>query len=180
MANQTICLARTELKTIPFVDILLPYTEFFLDDLEERNISIELVDKLHVSLLQEMSLAAEVTLQEELDCFKNNGQSCYQKFIEATSPLLAFKYPVLDKILKTIANNYLLHIQNIFSNFEIDFNLIAQAFLIKSNKDITIKDIDTSLGDGHSGESTDLITLSDNRKLIYKPRNILLIGLTTS
>lgn len=172
MNDQTIYLVKNELKTIPFVDIILPYTENFLDKLEEINASIELVNKLHVALLKELSLVAEVTLQEELDHFKNNGQTIYQEFVETVSLLLAVKYPVLDKILKATANNYSIHIQNIFSNFFKDLDILVKSFSIKANTNLTIKDIDTSLGDGHSGESTALITLSDDTKLIYKPRNI--------
>jgi type 2 lantibiotic biosynthesis protein LanM len=119
-----------------------------------------------------MSLVAEVVLQKELDYFKKNEQNCYQQFIKTTSLLLATKYPVLDKTLKRIVNNYLKHIQNIFSNFSKDITLILKSFSIKENKNIIIKDIDTSLGDGHSGESTALVTLSNGTKLIYKPRNI--------
>jgi type 2 lantibiotic biosynthesis protein LanM len=172
MDNQTIYLVKNELEAIPFVDIILPYTQIFLDELEEKNTSIELVNKLHATLLQELSLVAEVTLQEELDYFKTNGQNFYQEFIEKANLFLPGKYPVLDKMLKTTASNYLLHIQNIFSNFSKDFNLIVKSFSITANKNNIIKDIDTSLGDGHSGESTALVTLSDGTKLIYKPRNI--------
>jgi type 2 lantibiotic biosynthesis protein LanM len=170
MDNQTTYSVKNEFETIPFIDIILPYTKNFVDELQEKNVSIELVNKLHVTLLHELSLATEVTLQEELDCFKNNGQGIYQEFVETTNSLLAIKYPVLDKMLKTIANNYLLHIQKIFSNFSKDFSVIASIFSIKENENI--KDIDMSLGDGHSGESTALVTLSDSTKLIYKPRNI--------
>lgn len=170
MTDQTTYLAQNELKTIPFVDALLPYTECFLGALEETIDSIGLLDKLHAALLQEMSFAAEVILQEELDRYKSTGQNGYQEFIETTALSLATKYPVLDKILKTIANNYLIYIQKIFSSFSKDFDFIVNTFSIKANN--IIKDIDASLGDGHSGESTALITLSDGTKLIYKPRNI--------
>lgn len=171
ICNQTIYLSNNDLGKIPFVDILLPYTENFITELGEDNVQIELVEKLHLILLQEMSLTAEVTLQEELNSFTNNKQSFYQDFIDNTTSLLVTKYPVLNKILKNIASNYLIHVQNIFSNFSKDFNIIAKTFSTEINKNI-IKDIDTSLGDGHCGESTALITLSDGTKLIYKPRDI--------
>jgi len=173
MGNQaSIHLVEKELKTVPFIDILLPYTEHFLDELEKINISKVLLDKLHKRLLKEMSSAAELVLQEELDSFIRNEQSCYQKFIETTNQLLAGKYPVLDKILRTIVNNYSLHILKIFSRISRDFNLIVKTFSVKANKNKLIRDIDTSLGDGHNGESTALITLDNGTKLIYKPRNV--------
>lgn len=172
MNDQTIYLVKNEFETIPFVDIIMSYTVSFLDELKEIDVSGELMNKLHVTLLKELSLVAEVVLQEELDYFKNNGQTIYQEFVETTSLLLAVKYPVLDKILQATVNNYLIHIQNIFSNFYKDFDIIAKSFSVAANENIIIKDIDTSLGDGHSGESTALVTLSDDTKLIYKPRNI--------
>jgi type 2 lantibiotic biosynthesis protein LanM len=170
MDNQTTYSIKNEFATIPFVDIILPYTVNFLNEIQKKNISLELVNKLHVTLLHELSIAAEVTLQEELNYFKNNGQDVYQEFVETTNSLLVIKYPFLDIILKRIANSYLKHLKNIFSNFSKDFSVIATIFSIKENEKII--DIDTSLGDGHSGESTALVTLSDSTKLIYKPRNI--------
>ncbi|WP_257669658.1 type 2 lanthipeptide synthetase LanM [Parapedobacter tibetensis] len=172
MENSTEYLVRNEPDKIPFVDILLSYAERFLYDLEQINASNELIDKLHLTLLQELSLVAEITLQEELAYFKGNETGTYQEFVETTNLVLAVKYPVLDNILKTIANNYLKHIQNIFSNFSKDFYVIAEVFSLETNKNIIIEDIDTGLGDGHRGESTALITLADGTKLIYKPRNI--------
>lgn len=172
MNNQTTHSVKNEFGAIPFIDIILPYADILPEKLEERNVSIALVNKLHLILLQEISLAAEVTLQEELDHFKNNGQTNYDEFVETTSLLLEVKYPVLHKFLKSTVNNYLTHIGNIFSNFNKDFDAILKAFSLQANKNHKIKDIDTSLGDGHSGESTALITLSDDTKLIYKPRNI--------
>lgn len=170
MTSQTTSLARNELEVIPFVDILLPYTEHFTGELGRSIASVVLIDKLHLILLQGMSFVAEVTLQEELDSYKNNGQNCYQKFIETTNLLLSTRYPVLDKALKTLSNNYFIHIQNIVSNFSRDLDFIADTFKVSKNN--LIKDIDVGLGDGHSGESTALVTLSDGTKLIYKPRNI--------
>lgn len=172
MENSTKDVVKNKLDTIPFVDLFLPYTESFLYELEMLNASNELVNKFHITLLQELSLIAEVTLQEELDFFKNNEQGNYHDFVVKTRLILANKYPVLDAILKRIATNYLNHIQNIFSNFSKDLRVITETFAVQADKNCTIKDVDTSLGDGHSGESTALVTLSDGTKLIYKPRNI--------
>lgn len=170
MKNDTLEIIRNKLETIPFVDIVLTYTESFLHELEAINTSNELLNKLHLALLQNLSLAAEVTLQEELDSYKNNRQNIYQEFVVKTKFILEVKYPVLATILKRIANNYLKFIKNIFYNFHKDFSCIASTFFINENE--SIKDIDTNLGDGHSGESTALVTLYDGTKLIYKPRNI--------
>lgn len=172
MDNQTTYLIQSEFETIPFVDIIMPYAKTFLDELERKNVSIALIDKLHLLLIHELSLAAEVTLQEELDSFVSCEKGFYEEFVETTTVTLAVKYPVLDKILKTKANNFLTHIHNIFSSFFNDLDLISEAFSINASRNNTIKDIDTGLGDGHNGECTALITLYDDTKLIYKPRNI--------
>ncbi|PXY46689.1 type 2 lanthipeptide synthetase LanM [Flavobacterium hydrophilum] len=172
MNNQTTYLLRDEFETIPFVDIILPYTYNFLEKLEVINISGELINKLHLTLLQQLGVIAEVTLQEELDSYKNNKGENYQEFVEITISLLEVKYPVLDKILKTKCDYYLIQVQKIFLNFDKDFPVISRTFSITAAKNKQIKDIDTSLGDGHNGEGTSLITLLDGTKLIYKPGNL--------
>lgn len=172
MVNHATNPIKNESKTIPFIDFLLPYTKPFLNELEKINISKELIGKLQYNLLMEMSSVAELTLQEELDCFRDNGGTSYQKYINLTKLILVNKYPVLDRTLKTIVNNYLLHIQKILSRFSKDFNLIINRLSVKASKNSVIEDIDTRLGDGHNGESTALVTLTNGTKLIYKPRNI--------
>ncbi|RYC66997.1 type 2 lanthipeptide synthetase LanM [Spirosoma sordidisoli] len=173
MNNQNKYLSENELEEIPFIHIILPYTENFLQEIEKNRVSAELIKKLNLTLLRELSAIAEVTLQEELTIFVNNGFIHYQDFVKKTSLILESKYPVLDNILKTLAKNYSTYINNIFSNFYKDFSLIVDHFFITLDKSkAVITDIDTNLGDGHSGESTALITLADDSKLIYKPRNI--------
>ncbi|GGF05396.1 type 2 lanthipeptide synthetase LanM [Flavobacterium limi] len=172
MNDQTVRLVKNEFLAIPFAEIILPYTENFLNALKKDHIPVNLINKLHLILLDDLSIAAEVTLQEELELFINNGHSIYEDFVVLTSILLPKKYPVLDKILKTSVKNFIIHIQNIFSNFSKDFEILTKVFSLHNDKSITINDIDTSLGDGHKGESTVLVTLSDGTRLIYKPRNI--------
>jgi len=172
MDNPTMNLIKDEHADIPFVDVLVPYTQGFVNELKKTNISAVLINKLHIGLLNEMSSVAEVTLQDELNDLKKNGLTIYSEFVETMYSTLAIKYPVLNKILKTVVNNYLIHIQNIFSNFSKDLHFISKTFSLALNSDITIKDINLSLGDGHGGESTASVTLSNDTKLIYKPRNI--------
>ncbi|MDR6158252.1 hypothetical protein QF023_001768 [Chryseobacterium sp. SLBN-27] len=72
MENETLQITGTTFDNIPFVDIFPQYTESFLRELQEMNISDTMTLKFHVTLLQELSSFAEVTLQDELDFFKNN------------------------------------------------------------------------------------------------------------
>jgi type 2 lantibiotic biosynthesis protein LanM len=153
MTTQAPYLIKENFKTIPFIEIIFPLIE----------------DKLERKLLEELSFAAEVTLQSELDSFIEKGNTNFDEFIEKMVFSLATDYPVLDKTLRTKANNFSKHIHNIISRFQKDIKNIESTFNLN---DITIVNIDVSLGDGHNGEGTSLVCLSDGTKLIYKPRNI--------
>ena len=158
--------------TIAFKDILIPYTDKFIAKLLEIDVKCELIDKLQRTLLIKLSSIAEVTLQKELDEFRNNKNDCYQKFILFVSIEIGNKYPVLNKILNSIVTDFTFFISKIFSNFDKDKFLITKKLNLEKVKEFYIKDIDTSLGDNHNGHSTALVILSNGTKLIYKPRNI--------
>jgi lantibiotic modifying enzyme len=159
-------LIKEQFKTIPFVEILYRYIESFTNN---TDLGTFLHTKLERKLLEELSFAAEITLQVELDKFIENGNTDFNEFIEKMILLLATDYPVLDKILRTTVINFSNHIQNIISRFHKDSKNIEATFNLKG---IKIVDIDLRLGDGHNGEGTSLLCLSDGTKLIYKPRNI--------
>lgn len=173
MTNQASYLIKENFKTIPFVEIILPYVEHFTNNYDLK-LSTLVKDKLKRKLLEELSFSAEVTLQSELDKFIEKGNIDFNEFTEKMTILLAKDYTVLDKILKTKTNNFLNHIHKIISRFQEDIKNIKYNFNLN---DVEIIDIDVSLGDGHNGEGTALVYLSDGTKLIYKPRNI---GITNS
>jgi type 2 lantibiotic biosynthesis protein LanM len=160
-------------KTIPFVEILLPYTKHFTNN-ADFELGTIVKDKLGHKLLEELSFVAEVALQKELDDFVEKGNIDFDDFIEKMAFSLAMDYPVLDKILRTKVDNFTNHIHNIIFRFQKDIDNIESTFNLS---DIKIIDIDASLGDGHNGEGTSLVRLSDGSKLIYKPRNV---GVTNS
>ncbi|RSK47570.1 type 2 lanthipeptide synthetase LanM [Hymenobacter rigui] len=168
MVSQSPYQIKESYRSIPFVEVVLRYTEGFMD-----NPNFELSDlaknKLEYNLLQELSSIAEVILQEELDTFVADGNSSFEEFVGKMDLLLAVKYPVLDRILKLKASNFSKHIHNITRRFREDSARLKSTFNLE---DITIKDIDVNLGDGHNGEGTSLVHLSNGTKLIYKPRNI--------
>lgn len=168
MNIQATNLIKDKFKTIPFVDVILTYIE---KDTNIYNLELEIAvkDKLICKLLEELSFAAEVTLHSELENFVEKGNTDFDDFTESMILSLATKYPVLDKILRTKIDNFYNHIQNILFRFK--KNLIDIRFTFDLN-DIKIIDIDLSLGDGHNGEGTSLVYLSDGTRLIYKPRNI--------
>ncbi len=157
---------------IPFFEIVLPYTKYFLDG-TDTYLSTTLRDKLQFKLLEELSVTSEITIQHELDSFTALGNSDFYFFVEKVGALLASMYPVLDESLKTKTSNFTEHISKIVSRFQKDRkNIIATFGLNIKSYNLKITDIDTSIGDNHNGEGTALITLSDGTNLIYKPRNV--------
>ncbi len=173
MTTQVPYLIKENFKTIPFVEIILPYIESVINN---SDLALETLvkDKLERKLLEELGFVAEVTLQSELDSFIEKGNTYFDEFIEKMVLSLAIDYPVLDKILRTKTNNFSNHIHDIVFRFQADIKNIKSTFNLT---DIKIVDIDVSLGDGHNGEGTSLVCLSDGTRLIYKPRNI---GITNS
>ena len=168
MTAQAPYLIKDNLKVIPFVKIILPYIES-ATNIYDLELGIKVKDKLICKLLEELSFVAEVALQSELDIFIEKGNTDFDEFTERMILSLAIEYPVLDKILRTKTDNFFNHIHNIIFRFQEDINDIEFTFNLN---DIKIVDIDVSLGDGHNGEGTSLVCLSDGTKLIYKPRNI--------
>ncbi len=168
MTNQAPYLIKDNFKTIPFFEIILPYIEGVINN-SDLELSALVKDKLERKLLEELSFTAEVVLQSELDNFVERGSTDFDEFTETMFLSLASNYPVLDKILKINTTNFSNHIHNIISRFQEDIENIESIFNLR---DIKIVDIDVSLGDGHNGEGTSLVYLSDGTKLIYKPRNI--------
>ncbi|CAD0006887.1 type 2 lanthipeptide synthetase LanM [Flavobacterium salmonis] len=162
---------KENFKTIPFVDIIMPYTYSFISN---SNIELFILkDKLHTKLLEELSVIAELSLQFELDNFIKNGNDDYNLFVDKMSMSIMNDFPVLDNLLKIKTENFSKHINNIFSRFYKDREIIEFTFNLN---DIRIVDIDVSLGDGHKGEGTSMVYLSNEKKLIYKPRNINIVS----
>lgn len=173
MTIQVPYLIKENFKAIPFVEIILPYIENIINN-SGLALGATVKERLEYKLLEELSFVAEVTLQSELDSFVEKGNTDFDEFIEKMISSLAIDYPVLDKTLRIKTNNFSNHIHNIITRFEEDIKNIESTFNLKDAK---IVDIDVSLGDGHNGEGTSLVYLSDGTRLIYKPRNI---GITNS
>ncbi len=158
--------------SISFIEVLIPYAEYFLISMDLK-LSKPVKYKLHSKLLEELSYVSEVTLQQELEDFINCGENEFDSFVKKMDLSLASNYPFLDEILRIKADNFTKHISKIIDRFNVDCKNIVAKFNIDAKKNnIEIVDIDASLGDGHNGEGTAMIYLSDGTKLIYKPRNI--------
>lgn len=75
--------------------------------------------------------------------------------------------PLLNQVRKRL-NQFQQHFNNIIENFVKDYDEINE--LIKNSK---IKDIKFDIGDSHNdGASVAIISLNNNRKIVYKPKNL--------
>lgn len=161
---------NTVIREIPFSELLYPYI-YFDDKFMELDHSIK--EKLKISILKELSSYAELVLQKELENFTKIEDATFDDFIKKKIDALPTEYPVLDEMIKTKVVNFSNHITKIVDRFKNDIENIIDVFHLNTNyKNLKITDIDISLGDGHNGEGTALISLSDGTKLVYKPRNI--------
>lgn len=172
MMSQFSHVSKEYYKNIPFVEIILPYIEHFINE-NDLELPLLVKDKLEYKLLEELSYTAEVALHDELDKFIKNGNTNFDEFTEKMTLSIPKDYPVLDKKLRTKSHDFFNHISNIIGFFCKDIKDIEYTFNLKN---IKIVDIDVCLGDGHNGESTSSVCMSDGTKLIYKPRNIEIIN----
>ncbi len=172
MNSQAEYLIKEDKEVIPFLGIVLPYIGDFSRNLN-NSLPGSLVKKLQNNLLKELSSFAEITLQFELDNFLKNGNDDFDAFIEKMNSSLVDNYPVLDEKLRKNVENFSHHILKILTRFHKDIEDITKTFNLGfETQSIVIEDIEASLGDGHNGEGTAMVKLSDGTKLIYKPRNI--------
>lgn len=158
-------------ELIPFVRVVFLYTEKL--SFTGLDISNSVKDSLRNKLLEELSSYADVTLQMELDNFIKNVSTDFDEFIAKINGTLASDYPVLNEKLNTKTLNFSCHISKIFNHFQKDIESIVKTFHLNKNvQKLEIIEVKASLGDGHNGEGTALVLLSDGTKLIYKPRNV--------
>lgn len=163
--------AANNINTIPFSSIIFTYVEKYFK-IDRMDLSFFLYKKLQLHLLEEISSCAEIALQLELDKFVTQEGVDFNKFTEQVKNSLTENYPVLDEKLKTKCINFSLHLCKIVHRFQSDLQDITKVFCPHNSLNIKIVDIQLSLGDGHNGEGTALVQLSDGTKLIYKPRNV--------
>lgn len=160
-------------ELIPFKTLFIPYIEH----LSNYVAALELTDDKKIvlinSFLEELSSESIIVLQYELEKFRKAGNDRFDLFINKMDDALALDYPVLDQILKVKVSNYLIHLSKIINRFRRDLQKIIKTFELSIIEDsLKIIDIKVNLGDGHNGEGTSIIHLSNGTKLIYKPRNI--------
>lgn len=160
------------INPVPFEDVFCQYVEKFCEN-NYLEISPILINKLQRELLKELSSYAEVTIHLELENFIKLGGHNFDDFCKKIKTSLATSYPILNDKLKTKTENFSNYIFKIISCFQKDKKEIIETFNLKNNtRNLKVLDIDLSLGDGHNGESTAVVKLSDGTKLIFKPRNI--------
>lgn len=78
------------------------------------------------------------------------------------------KYPFLFEMIDTVTIRSFVNLTNCLKRFETDFTMIKEHFGLSQNSRIEKINI-LSSSDRHRNQQSLLLTLSDNKKLIYKP-----------
>lgn len=165
-------IGKASFKHIPFAKILLRYTKPLFNS-TKLNISEELIHSLHKSLLEELSSYSEISLQRELEMWRDNKNHSFDLFSKNMHDTIEFKFPVLHKYLQLRSTQFINHISLIIDRFQNDRSQIIDVFKIDCDiENLAILNIDPSSGDIHNGEGTSVITFSNHTKLIYKPCSV--------
>ena len=108
----------------------------------------------------------ERILVEELNrnYFKNENESDYNFILDSFKS----KFSLRNEIMNQQKNNIRFLYNEIINNFEKDKTSIID-FLSLSKTDIL--DIEVGMGDFHNGQSTAIIKLDQNNKIVYKPNS---------
>lgn len=157
--------------SVAYSKVILPFIEEH-QDLIKMNIPLTLQNDFRSKMLEELSSHAEVTLQFELDNFVKAGKSNFDEFVLIAHKSLFEKYPVLNAALKKKSSTFYNHILKITQRFQDDLEHIIKTFCFDESENLQVTSIEANIGDGHNGEGTALLYLSNKAKLIYKPRNV--------
>lgn len=77
-------------------------------------------------------------------------------------------YPVLEHYIPLQKKNLNKQFLNILNSFEQDAVLLKENGIIKRD---SLEDVHIGIGDFHNGNSTAIVELKDNEKVVYKPKN---------
>ncbi|URZ08543.1 type 2 lanthipeptide synthetase LanM family protein [Clostridium felsineum] len=183
---------ETNYQSKPVVcdQLILPFELFVKQELNNiqinlKNIKIDvgLLKKLRCNITNQLSkltfkcLIVELTDYKELNLLEGkDGRDRYLNFLDmcykSPDQIKSFynKYPVLCRIIIQKMLDLLTSLKDMFLNLDSNFVKINSLFNINTN---IIKNIEISLGDTHQhGASVAEITFHNNKKYIYKPRNL--------
>lgn len=99
-------------------------------------------------------------------------QNINKNHINGILTFLDENYPILKKHRNKLISNYTENFQELLNRLEKDYEELKNLGFINDSE---IKSINLKLGDRHwEGKSVCLIEFKDNKKLIYKPRNLMI------
>ncbi len=108
----------------------------------------------------------------------NSSEERYQYYVNKLTAdkdyVIEFyeRYPVLYEMLEKKIDNTCKYVMEIIDNFENESKYIENSF---NFKDFNLSKISFNAGDTHSkGKSVCILHLTNNQRLVYKPRNMLL------
>jgi lantibiotic modifying enzyme len=154
---------------------IIPYTKADDGLKYYNNPDNSFLDKLYYKTQEFLVNSYERVLVSAFQEYKNNHNNTdFSKFgkylLESNWKIVFDKYPALKKIFfkeeEKIHINYLT-IHKLFSD---DTDLLVKNNIL-NNLDNKIEDIEIGIGDFHLGKSTAIVSLENNREIIFKPTN---------
>lgn len=134
--------------------------------------------QLLLSIAQK-TLILEINEKKEINALKGNDSSKrYLSFCNMLNDDIDYKfslmeeYPVLFRLLTKKTSHYIDNVKFIVSKFLKDKNSILKTFNIKNNDLQNITNISMGDGDAHNNMSVSILTFNDQKKLVFKPRNL--------
>ncbi|MBX5320273.1 type 2 lantipeptide synthetase LanM [Staphylococcus caprae] len=125
------------------------------------------------------TLILEINEKKDTNALKGNDPSeRYQHFCNMLNENTCYKvslmkeYPVLFRLLTKKTTFYIDNVKLIINKFLKDKNAIIQNFKIKENDLQNITNISMGDGDTHNNMSVSILTFNNQKKLVFKPRNL--------
>lgn len=160
---------------IPFVKVFRNHISQSLNRHTENDDFEFIKDQLSNQLLLKLSDISKCVFQKEFDKykakhgFKNSFIKYTDEVIYTEYSLFVTKYPMLFRILCQETYDLIIHIEEFLTRLRLDSKSIKQKFKILT---LTIKELDLTLSDKHNGKSVIIVSLSNDMKLVYKPRSV--------
>ena len=125
---------------------------------------------MNTRLKQSICTTFEQVLLEHMNLYKEKDDFCFDKYFKELE-LTNWKdfynqFPAIENILKTQQKNIDVLYKEITKAFHRDKYFLLRDNLLDGEE---FQDINIGQGDLHNGKSTALLTLEENKKIVYKP-----------
>lgn len=164
--------------TTPFVNYAKKNLSEFIEELYNVDIASNIINKMVDAIKSELFNISGKVLALEFNYYKDsNGSLSLEEYVKYNFKsidnyvTLFQKYPTLARII-TIRTDYLLsHYQEILQRINNDYKEI-KSFIKIENEKLNLTDINLSTGDSHKKGKSVCILEFENKKLVYKPKNL--------